>query len=62
MKEELTTKMHNEFSVTKKEELQMKCWCVWDSPFMPENPKREDIEKICEMYGVSYEDAVRYKK
>lgn len=61
MKEELTTKMHNELTVTKEEEDKLRAGCVWHI-WCDGNSSKEDIEKWSKHYSISYETAMRWKE
>lgn len=59
LKEELTTKMHSEFSVSPETEIKLRCGCVWDD--LDGNASRAEIEKEASLYGVTYEQCLEWK-
>lgn len=58
-KEELTEKMHSEFTVSEETRKKLKAGCVWES--VPANATKSEIMKFAKMYGVSYEDCMKYR-
>jgi len=59
MEEQLTAKMHSEFSITKEQEQKHRAGCVWgvvgfDAP-------KEKIEHWASRYGVTYEECLKWK-
>ena len=60
MKEELTTKMHREFTITKEDEGKLRAGCVWHV-WCDRKSSKEDIEKYAKMYSISYETAMRWR-
>ena len=60
MKDELTEKMHSEFSVTKESEEQLRAGCIWLA-WCDEDSSREEIEKYAEEYSISYEAAMKWR-
>ena len=59
MKEELTAKMHSEFTVDKETEQKHRAGCVWgvvgfDAP-------KDTIEEWAKEYGVTYEISMKWK-
>lgn len=59
MEEQLTAKMHSEFSITKEQEQKQRAGCVWgvvtfDAP-------KEKIEHWASRYGVTYEECMKWK-
>ena len=60
MKEELTKKMHSELSVSKDIEIKHKAGCVWDI-LKVKHPSEKEIKDRCKSYGISYEDAMKWK-
>ena len=59
MEEQLTAKMHSEFTITKEEEQKQRVGCVWgvvgfDAP-------KEKIEHWASRYGVTYEECLKWK-
>ena len=60
MKEELTTKMHSEFVISKQEEILLRCWSALT---MITNIKDEaEVLEWAELYNVSVEDIKRNAK
>ena len=59
IRDELTAKMHSEFTVSKETRIMLKAGCVWES--VSPKASREEIEKFASMYGITYEDAMKYK-
>ena len=57
--DELTEKMHSEFSVSREIEISHKAGCVWES--VAPNASREEIESKAFWYGITYDDVMRYK-
>lgn len=65
MKNQLTTKMHSEITITLEQEIKYRDRYVWDiivNVVRKENATKEDIEKWASKYGVSYEDCMKWKK
>lgn len=60
MKDEFTTAMHKEFSISSEIEIKHRAGCVW-SILEFKNPTREEIIKRCKSYDISYEDALKWK-
>lgn len=58
MKEELTTKMHSEFTVTPETEVKHRCFCAL--MLLPKDSTDSDIEKRAKQYGVSLSDVKKY--
>jgi len=59
MKEELTEKMHSEFTIDEETEILHRCITIWclagaDS----DNPR---FEEICKSYGVTTDQAMKHK-
>ena len=59
MKEELTAKMHSEFTVDKETEQKHRAGCVWgvvgfDAP-------KDNIEEWAKEYGVTYDICMKWK-
>ena len=62
MKEELTKKMHSEFRVSKETDIRHRAGCVWS--VLHDMGKTEDEEMVThesQMYGITYEQAMRWK-
>lgn len=65
MQDELTARMHSEFTITPEQEIKHRAGCVWDvivNVVGKGNATREDIENWASKYGVSYEDCMKWKK
>lgn len=60
MEEELTKKMHSEFSISSDIEIKHKAGCVWDI-LKFEKPTKEELVIRCKSYGISYEDAMKWR-
>lgn len=60
MKEELTSKMHSEFTVTKEEEEKLRAGCVWNV-WCDRNSSKEEVEKYAKKYSISYETAIKWR-
>ena len=60
MKEELTSKMHDEFTVTKEVEGKLRAGCVW-RVWCGRNSSENEIRRCAESYGISYETAMRWR-
>ena len=57
--DELTEKMHSEFTVSKETRIMLKAGCVWES--VSPKASKEEIEKWATLYGITYADAMKYK-
>lgn len=57
MKEELTTKMHSEFSVTEKTDTKHKCFCALSDMDL----FSYSIEKAAVLYAVTTDDILSYQ-
>ena len=57
--DELTAKMHSEFTVSKETRIMLKAGCVWES--VSPKASKEEIEKWATLYGITYADAMKYK-
>jgi len=57
--DEFTEKMHSEFTVSKETDIYLRAGVVWERLSL--NPPRKDVEKMCKEYGITYEDAMKYK-
>ena len=57
--DELTAKMHSEFTISKETRIELQAGCVWES-VSPKSSK-EEIEKWATIYGITYADAMKYK-
>lgn len=58
MEEELTEKMHEEFTVSKETELMHKAMCIWCYGIYKTEEEQKEAAKS---YGISWEDALRLK-
>lgn len=59
LKEELTAKMHSEFTISKETGIEHRAGVVWGQ--LPVHPKRSEVEELCKLYGITYEQAMKYK-
>lgn len=59
MKEELTTKMHSEFTISKETEIKHRAGCVWN--ILKKNAPKEQIVEVARDYGITYEAAMKYR-
>ena len=57
--DELTEKMHSEFTVSRETRICHKAGCVRES--VSSNASREEIESKAVWYGITYDDVMRYK-
>ena len=60
MKDEFTEKMHSEFTISDEDEIQLKAGCVWDK-YRELQPSDDEIKKRCKSYGITFEQAMRWK-
>lgn len=60
MKDELTAKMHSEFTVTKESEEQLKAGCIWLA-WCDKDSSKEEVEKYAKQYSISYEAAMKWR-
>lgn len=62
LKEELTTKMHSEFTVSAETEIKHRAGCVWGMLYREKmtNDKTQ-LSYECKLYGISVEQAMKYK-
>ena len=58
MKEELTTKMHSEFSVSEETEIKLRAGNIWNN--FKDAPKSEQL-RLCKVFGITWEQAMKYK-
>ena len=56
MKDELTTKMHSEFSLNLETETKHTVWVI-----IQQSANREDIERLLTAYGISKDDFNKHK-
>ena len=59
MKEELTEKMHSEFTVSKETDQKHRAGCVWG--LVGYDAPREKIEEWGKEYGVDYDICIKWK-
>lgn len=59
MKEELTEKMHAEFTVTKEDEILLRAGCVWN--ILKKDATKEQIVEQAREYGITYEAAMKHR-
>ena len=57
--DELTEKMHSEFSVSREIGISHKAGCVWES--VSPKASKEEIETWAVRYGITYAEAMKYK-
>ena len=58
MKEELTAKMHSEFTVSKETDQKHRAGCVWG--LVGYDAPREKIEEWAKEYGVDYDICIKW--
>lgn len=58
MKDELTTKMHSEFTISKQTEIKLKVYCALSDI----KEFKYSIEKVCKLYGITKENIELYRK
>jgi hypothetical protein len=56
--EELTDKMHSEFTISEENEIKLKAGCIW--MYIPNDPE-ETQRNWCKDMGLSWEDCLRWK-
>lgn len=61
MKEELTTKMHSEFSVDKKTEIKHKVGSVLEVAIKMNKTSVKDVTEIANRYGLKYDDIQEWR-
>lgn len=59
MKDELTEKMHAEFSIDEETEILHRCITIWCNAGA--DPDKPDFEKLCNSYGVTTNQAMKHK-
>lgn len=59
MIEELTTKMHSEFSVSRETETCHRAGCVW--LVVEFDASKEAVSEAAKDYGITYEAAMKYR-
>ena len=66
-REELTDKMHSEFTVSKETEVRLRAGCVWNVSKYDRKSgnfvwSEEAVRKEAKKYGISYEDCMKHKE
>ena len=61
MKEELTTKMHSEFSIDKKTETKHKVGSVLEVAIKMNKTSVKDVTEIANRYGLAYDDILEWR-
>lgn len=59
MQDELTDKMHSEFTIDEEKEKKLRAGCVWN--VLGADASREEVEKNAKEYGIDYETAMKWK-
>lgn len=59
LKEEFTTKMHSEFTISKETDIKLKAGSMWSVAGF--NCDGETMEKWCKAYGITIQQAMKYK-
>lgn len=59
MIEELTTKMHKEFEITKDVEIRHRAGCVWN--IVDYDAPKEKVTEAAKRYGITYDAAMKYR-
>lgn len=59
MQDELTTKMHSEFTIDAETEKRHRAGCVW--LLLNADATKEEVEKTAESYGIDYDTAMKWK-
>lgn len=60
LQDELTAKMHSEFTISPETEIKHKAGCVWG--ILKWDATKEEIEHHASLYGITYEDCMKWKK
>lgn len=60
MKDEFTDAMFEEFSISPQDEICLKAHCVWHS--LDWDASEKEIKEECKSYGITYKQAMRWKK
>lgn len=60
LREELTSKMHDEFTITKEEDDKLRAGCVWHIE-CGRNSSEEEIRKSAKSFSISYETAMKWR-
>ena len=61
MKEELTTKMHSEFSVSREIEVRHKVGTVIEVAIKMNKTDKKSVTDIARLYGITYNDILKWK-
>lgn len=61
MKEELTTKMHSEFSVSKEVDMRHKVGSVIEVALKMNKTDENSVIDIAKLYGITYNDVLKWK-
>lgn len=59
MQDELTEKMHSEFTIDAETEKKHRAGCVWI--VLGADATREEVEESAKEYGIDYETAMKWK-
>ena len=59
MHDELTAKMHSEFTIDAETEKKHRAGCVWN--VLGDDASREEVEESAKGYGIDYETAMKWK-
>lgn len=59
MEDELTAKMHSEFTVSKRIEIKHKAMCVWMIAGI--NADSRTLSRLCKTYGITEKNAMEWK-
>ena len=60
MHDELTAKMHSEFTIDAETEKKHRAGCVWT--VLKKDASKEDVEKQAERFGIDYDTAMKWKE
>ena len=59
MNDEMTEKMHSEFTQSETDRIKCAAWCVWK--LVGEGATDEKIKEAASLYNITYEQALKYK-
>lgn len=59
MQDELTEKMHSEFTIDAETEKKHRAGCVWHQ--LKADATKEEVEERAKRYGIDYETAMKWK-
>ena len=59
MQDELTTKMHSEFTIDAETEKRHRAGCVW--LLLKADATKEEVEECAKSYEIDYETAMKWK-